>query len=415
MLPQLGRYVSLMNLPQSVRMRLVAVVCLSALAAAGFAQGQEFEDNAGSGAAPNQSRRAVRASDPAFRYQGRFDLSDPAAPVVVWESSRILVDFTGKSLVLLFGKATDQNFFDAQVDGESRVVAVAAGVQAAVVWPGQLGAGLHRLVLTKRSEASAGSVAFRGIEVGCDAAVENPVAGRAAFKMLFFGDSITAGACDEDGNVDQWDSRRTHNANMSYAALTADAFGADFENISVSGIGVVTGYVDVTFEEIWDRLYPVRGSPRADLTAWRPDVIFINLGGNDTAYPKSRGKPFPLTFADRYFKAVSEVRSAYPDAEIVMLRGGMSETETDPVLIAAWTDAVRRFEAHDRRSTHFVFVHHTDLHPRVADHRLMAAELCRWLSGQAFMPTRKAADLGTRPATDASVERTAGVRRQSES
>ncbi|MGA2018835.1 MAG: GDSL-type esterase/lipase family protein, partial [Opitutaceae bacterium] len=276
----------------------------------------------------------MHASDPAFRYQGRFDLTDPAAPVVVWESSRILVDFTGRSLALLFGKSTDQNFFDAQVDGESRIVAVAPGVQAAMVWPGPLGAGLHHLVLIKRSEASAGSVAFRGIEIGNDATVGYPVAGVAALKMLFLGDSITAGACDEDGNVDQWESRRTHNANLSYAALTADAFGADFENISVSGIGIVTGYVDVTFGEIWDRLYPAHGSPRADLTVWRPDVIFINLGANDTSFPKSKGKPFPLSFADRYFKVVTEVRSAYPDAELVMLRGGMSETETDPVLIA---------------------------------------------------------------------------------
>jgi lysophospholipase L1-like esterase len=210
--------------------------------------------------------------------------------------------------------------------------------------------------------------------------------------MLFLGDSITAGACDEDGATDQWEDRRTHNASMSYAALTAEAFGADFENISVSGIGIVTGYVDVTFGEIWDRLYPAHGAPKADLTTWRPDVIFLNLGGNDTSYSMSKGRPFPKSFADRYYELVAEVRSAYPDAELVLLRGGMSETETDPVLIAAWTDAVRRVEAKDPRSTHFVFIHHTDLHPRVADHRIMATELCQWLRGQNFMARFRPAD-----------------------
>jgi hypothetical protein len=70
----------------------------------------------------------------------------------------------------------------------------------------------------------------------------------------------------------------------------------------------------------------------------------------------------------------------------------MSETETDPVLIAAWTDAVGRVEAQDRRSTHFVFVHYTDLHPRVADHRIMASELCQWLRGQPFMAPFRAAN-----------------------
>jgi lysophospholipase L1-like esterase len=379
----------LLDAPRSVRVALAGLACLFAPASAVYAQ------DAGSAAAVtrgSQLHRVVGASDQAFRYQGRLDLTDPAAPVVAWESSRISADFSGVSLSLLFGQATGQNFFDAKVDGESRIVAVEAGPRTTIVWPGPLGPGLHHLALVKRSEASAGSAAFRGIEIGSDAVAGKPVAGKGSLGILFFGDSITAGACDEDGAADQWDDRRTHNASKSYAALTADAFGADFENISVSGIGIVTGYVDVTFGEIWDRLYPVHGAPKADLTAWRPDVIFLNFGGNDTSFSKSKGRPFPASFADSYFKVVSEVRSAYPGAELILLRGGMSETETDPVLIAAWTDAVRRVEAQDPHSTHFVFTHYTDLHPRVADHRLMADELCRWLRGQPFMPPSKAAD-----------------------
>jgi len=344
----------------------------------------------GSGSSAATAREVVSASDPAFRYQGRFDMGNPAAPVIVWESSRISVGFSGTSLALLFGRSVDQNYFNVQVDGEIQVVAVEPGSHAEIPWPVTLGQGLHHLVLIKRSEAAAGSAAFKGIEVASGAVVERPAASKAALRMLFLGDSITVGACDEDGAADQWDSRRTHNATLSYAALTADAFGADFENISVSGIGVVTGYVDVTFDEVWDRLYPARGAPRADLTAWRPDVIFLNLGGNDTSYSKSKGRPFPTSFANSYFMLVSAIRRAYPDAQLVLLRGGMSETEDDPVLIAAWTEAVRRYEAQDSHSTHFVFLHHTDLHPRVADHRIMADELIHWLLGQAFMPPRLA-------------------------
>jgi hypothetical protein len=56
--------------------------------------------------------------------------------------------------------------------------------------------------------------------------------------MEFIGDSITVGACNEDGDADQWENRRTHNAAMSYAALTAEAFSADHRNIAVSGMGV---------------------------------------------------------------------------------------------------------------------------------------------------------------------------------
>lgn len=376
-----------MRIRRFVLRALAGACCLSQVAAEGLTQASA----AGSAADAAPWGKVVSPSDPAFYYQGRFDSADPSAPVIVWESSRISVDFSGTSLALLFGRSVDQNFFNAQVDGEGRIIAVQPGNQAEIPWSGALGQGSHHLVLVKRSEGAAGTVAFKGIEVGTEGVAERPPVARPSLRMLFFGDSITAGACDEDGATDQWDSRRTHNATLSYATLTADAFGADFENISVSGIGVVTGYDDVLFGEVWDRKYPVRGAPKADLAAWRPDVIFLNLGGNDTSYSKSKGRPFPPSFADEYFKLVTRIRAAYPEAQLVLLRGGMSETETDPVLIAAWTDAVRRFEAQDTHTTHFVFSHHTDLHPRVADHRIMADELIQWLRIQAFMTHRMAA------------------------
>lgn len=371
-------------------MPLVGIICLGVLIAAGRGQTFGSVEHARAISSSAAPRTVVAASDPAFRYQGRFDLTDGAAPVVIWESSRISSDFEGSTLALRFGKATGQNYFNVQVDGESGIAAVQPGDQATVVWSGSLGPGRHHLALVKRSEASAGSVAFKGIEIASGGVVEKPAPATAALRMMFFGDSITAGACDEDGAADQWKDRRTHNATLSYAALTADAFGADFENISVSGIGIVTGYVDVTFGEIWDRLYPAHDAPRANLGAWLPDVVFLNLGGNDTSFPLSKGRPFPTSFADLYVKVIAQVRSTYPDAELVLLRGGMSETENDPVLIAAWTEVARRVEAEDRRCTHFVFVHHTDLHPRVADHRLMADELIEWLRSQSFMAVRRA-------------------------
>ena len=180
------------------------------------------------------------------------------------------------------------------------MIAVPAGEKAVIPWPGKLGTGPHHLALAKRSEASAGSVAFLGIEIAGGASADRPLAPQDPVNMLFFGDSITAGACDEDGPADQWETRRTHNANLSYAALTAHAFGANFQNISVSGIGIATGYVDVTFPDIWDRLYPVKGSPKADLTLFRPDVVFFNFGNNDASYPASKGQPFPPAFTHRY-------------------------------------------------------------------------------------------------------------------
>src|SRR5690606_17495149 len=66
----------------------------------------------------------IPPSDDRFRYEGRFDQSDPDGPVVVWQGSRIRIDFEGESLALKFSEATGQNFFDAEIDGRATLVSI---------------------------------------------------------------------------------------------------------------------------------------------------------------------------------------------------------------------------------------------------------------------------------------------------
>ena len=193
---------------------------------------------------------------PRFRYEGRFDFSDSNAPVVIWQASRISIDFEGDAIRLLFDDAKGQCFFNAQVDGSNTVVEIREGTPAQPAALSGFGAGRHHLTLFKRSEADAGTVRFRGIEIAPTAKAWLPAPPDYKLAMEFIGDSITVGACNEDGATDQWDNRRTHNAAFSFATLTAEAFNADYRNIAVSGMGVATGWVDMKAGEIWDRLYP---------------------------------------------------------------------------------------------------------------------------------------------------------------
>jgi lysophospholipase L1-like esterase len=203
--------------------------------------------------------------------------------------------------------------------------------------------------------------------------------------MEFFGDSIIVGACNEDGDTDQWDNRRTHNAALSYAALTASEFSADYRNIAVSGMGIATGWVDRKAGEVWDKIYPNPASPRADLTQWVPQVIFVNYGENDDSYPKAHGQPFPKGYTDGYIALVRAIRAAYPSAHIVLLRGGMFGGAQSEPLRQAWESAVTQLESTDQGISHFVFKHWTQNHPRVADDRALADELIAWLKQQPFM------------------------------
>jgi lysophospholipase L1-like esterase len=327
----------------------------------------------------------IAASDPRFLYEGRFDFANRSAPVAIWQGSRIRMDFEGAALGLRFGEPTDQCFFNADIDGTTSVVELRRGSAPKGAAISGLGAGRHSLVLFKRSEASAGAVPFLGVDLAEGARAWAPRTPAYRLAMEFIGDSITAGACDEDGPHDQWDDRRTHNSALSYAALTAEAFAADCRNIAVSGMGVAAGWVGVTAGDVWDALYPRADSPRADTSLWRPDVVLVNLGENDDSFPRAHHQPFPPGYTRGYVSLVRAIRRAYPEAEIVMLRGGMFGGARSAELRSAWEAAVSQVEAGDSRACHFAFGHWSLNHPRAVDHRAMANELESWLKAQPFM------------------------------
>jgi lysophospholipase L1-like esterase len=327
----------------------------------------------------------IPASDPRFRYAGRIDFSDTNAPAVIWQASRISLDFEGNAVRLLFDGAKGQNFFDTQVDGSNTVVEAREGMPVNPATLSGFGAGRHHLTLFKRSEANAGTVRFRGIDIVPKAKVWAPMPTHYRLAMEFIGDSITVGACNEDGAADQWDDRRTHDCALSYATLTAAACSADYRNIAVSGMGIATGWVPIQAGEIWDRLYPDTNSPPANLRAWTPNVVFVNLGENDDSYPRAHGQPFPAGFTDGYVTLIRAIRAGYPDARIVLLRGGMFGGAQSEPLRQAWESAVTQLESTDKGVSHFVFQHWTSTHPRVADDQIMADELIGWLKQQEFM------------------------------
>jgi len=336
----------------------------------------------------DQAITMLPSSDARFFWEGRFDRTDPGRPVIIWAGSRLGLDFEGGHLAVLFGEATGQNYFNISVDGKMAVVGVPAGPEYRFVWPHTLTPGKHRLELFKRSEADAGHVAIAGVELAAGARAWAPERPSYRLRMEFIGDSITVGACNEDGATDQWDDRRTHNHALSYGWLTAQALGADERAVAVSGMGIAEGYVEMKAGEVWDKTYPRATAARADLQSWQPDVVCLNFGENDDSFTRNQQRPFPADYTAGYVALVRSVRAAYPRASIVLLRGGMFGGAKSPELKAAWDKVMREVEGSDPGVAHFVFTHWSEQHPRVSDHRAMAAELTEWLKAQSFMQTR---------------------------
>jgi lysophospholipase L1-like esterase len=344
---------------------------------------------AGTDSAATAPWRVVPASDTRFRYEGRIDFGDRASPVVIWEASTIAIDFEGDRANVRFSGITGQVFFDATVDGASTILALKEASPSKTLPLPVSGTGRHHLVLFKRSEASAGTAHFEGIEVAPDANVFLQAVPAHRMRMEFLGDSITAGACDEDGPDDQWEDRKTHDAAFSWAAVTAAAFSADYQNISISGIGLAMGYDDVVMGQVWDRTYPTAASAGADLGKWTPDVIFVLLGDNDDSYPRAHSLPFPDAFNEKYAELILAIRRAYPKPSIVLLNGGMWAGTHSKELETAWGAVVASLEARDSRISHYTFAHWTMNHPRVADHRAMAEELDAWLRTRPFLTSSR--------------------------
>lgn len=318
------------------------------------------------------------ANSPTIAYDGRIDFADPLAPVIVWQGTTIRLAFTGDSLSVRFDKLEGQVYFDATI-GTATVRIKAENGLVPIPLPASSSPAPHEITLFKRSEAAAGTVAFLGFELAPDARVVAPAPIAYDRSFLFYGDSITAGACNEDPAEDQWEDRSTHNNALSFAAITARACNARYRNIAVSGMGVANGWSQPNFTEVWNRLHPRADAPLADLAEYQPDVLCINLGENDDSYTQANELPFPADFAPRFLALLRAMRTAYPNARIVVLRGGMTGGAQSEHLRQAWEQVVATLEAEDPKLSHFVFRHWSANHPRVPDAQAMADELAPWL------------------------------------
>ena len=327
--------------------------------------------------AANIEDQWLRADADAFLYIGRIDFAREGEAHFIWPASVVSTRFNGGYLALGFAGLKGEVYFDLHIDDQTHVFAAQNGWMEIPVTNGE-----HELKLFKRTEALTGSVRFLGIRLAGKASASPPPRVTPRPKWLFYGDSITVGACNEDGIEDQWLNRRTHNSASSYGALTAEASGADYQLIAVSGIGIVRGFEPFTAGEIWNRMEYDPRSTTAALQHWQPELVFINYGENDDAFTRSNGLPFPRSFCDRYIELIQAMRTSYPHSTFILLRGGMPGGAFSEPLRSAWHTAVTTLENHDPAIRHYVFQHFAPHHPRVADHKKMAEELGQWLRQQ---------------------------------
>ena len=198
------------------------------------------------------------------------------------------------------------------------------------------------------SEASSGAIGLRGITVESDAEVPVAPTDAKGLSIAFVGDSITCAYGVEASSNDDPYKTTTQNFMKSYAYLTAQELGADYETVCYSGYGVVSGWSgDGERNEgmLLPPLYKLvaEGHKQTwDFASHPRDVVVVNLGTNDFTYTGT-DEARMREFSQGYAALLDRIRELNPESLIVCTVGTMWGSEA---LYPALQQAVEDHASH---------------------------------------------------------------------
>ncbi|MGQ3053033.1 MAG: GDSL-type esterase/lipase family protein [Roseateles sp.] len=330
---------------------------------------------------PSAAPALISPDDGRLRWIGRIAAAPGAAKLLAWSGTEMRARFTGDQLTLRLAPWRGGiSHFTVEVDGQRHALALRG--QGPADWQLQLPPGQHELRLLKRTEASQAEALFLGLRLAAGGKLLDPPPPR-PLKLVFYGDSITAGACNGDIGEDQYADLSTHDGTRAYGAVTAANLGADYVGIAVSGIGITATWDQLLMPEVWHRFAPRLDAAIAPPDPRAPDVVLLNLGQNDHGFPASMGQPMAADFGTRYLGFVRQLRGRYPHAGLVLLTGGMTAPREQPAIARAVLGAVQALRGEgDAKVWSYHFEAFAWAHPRIDVHAQMADELTRFLNDE---------------------------------
>jgi lysophospholipase L1-like esterase len=314
----------------------------------------------------------VAPTDPDIAYVGRFDLRDPHEARAAWPGTMVTLRFSGTGLSATL-RTIENGWVQVVVDGKpTKSIEVAKAATSYVVAEG-LRDGEHTVTLCKRTEAWS-ILGFGGFTLPSGATALKPTA-RPDRRIEVYGDSITCGYGNEAASAAEHFSAATANAWLAYGSVAARTLGAEPSLIAVSGIKLAgDNALPPRHDDIlrpWDG-----GTPKADWSAWVPQVVVINLGTNDFG----GGIPDEHAWCDAMRAFVTTLRGHYHDAHVYLATGPMLTGDALETL-KRWLDGIAAdaAKAGDARIHRIDFPPQrqedgfgADWHPSVKTHQRMA-------------------------------------------
>ncbi len=261
-----------------------------------------------------------KATDPGFTYMGRTVADGDSAMRFNFPGSSIYTKFKG-------------DFVSVHMRPGSGSFIVTLDNNAPVRWEFDDNTGClsldslemteHTISIMLATEGYEHNPVFYGITTNGGSALQSVQLPEK--KFLFVGNSITCGYGVEDSDPKNGFDYLTENHYKSYACITARTLGAQWHSISRSGIGIYRNYGDVRegssicMRQQFHRTLFDNEEYQWDHSKYQPDVLFLNLGTNDTSldnYDKA-------ALQAGYDEFIGTVRNHYPNSKIVLLTGSM--------------------------------------------------------------------------------------------
>lgn len=331
--------------------------------------------------------KVVPFSDKNIRYEGRVKQTNEAA-ILSWSGTSVTIRFRGDGISAIMQDADTADYYNVIVDNRSVTKLNIGTTKQSYTLASGLGKGEHSVQLFKRTGWDKGKTFFYGFEVAENTKPLAPAPPQKR-KIEFYGNSITTGhGVDVQGEGDSGKGYFENNF-LTYAALTARHYKAQYHCIARSGVGIMLSWYPIIMPEMYDRVDPTDSITKWDFRTYQPDVVVINLLQNDSwlvnkpQHPEFKHrfgtqKPTVDFIIAAYKNFVSTIRNKYPNASIICALGSMDATREG----SPWPTYVQTAvsQMNDKKIfTHFFKFKNGPGHPKATEQKVMADDLIQFI------------------------------------
>jgi hypothetical protein len=337
--------------------------------------------------AGNAQSKIVEFDDPNISYEGRILFRSDAAELS-WPGTSATIQFEGNRVSVILKDLDTANYYNVIVDNQVTTKFHTDTVKHSYVLASGLVKGKHLVQLFKRTEWDKGKTLFYGFELPENAEIMSPPEPKRR-KIEFFGNSITCGYAIEDYSGKDRGFGYFQNNYLTYAAITARHFDAQYYSTSKSGIGIMVSWFPLIMPEMYDRTDPTDSTSKWDFAQYTPDLVVINLFQNDSWIVKMpKNEEFKHRFGTKapnesfiiasYKNFVKSIREKYPKASIICALGSMDATKVGSPWPGYIEKAVKQLND-SKIYTHFFKFKNGNGHPIVAEQKVMADDLIEFI------------------------------------